>query len=335
VLLRTVGELYPSVTARRAEPARTAEIKGRAEMAGVLAAAVRDRQRVPDEGLAIELGRDVNRDLDRDLNGETDPGTVWLDPTVCERARARARRSGRPHNLARAVFVEAVTQALAERLAEIIGTDPYADDPLGGDDAPGDPNLLGPADLADIARDLRAEPAVAAALDSLWPLLTPQQLLADLYASPERLANAAPGLTDAERAMLRREPGGGWTPADVPLLDEAAELLGDLMGDLGGGDGSAGRAREVAARRDEYAAGVLDIAAGSRSLEAEHDDETELLLATDLLGARALARRHRDETVLTTAQRAAADRRWAFGHIIVDEAQELSAMAWRLLMRRK
>ncbi|MGV2922173.1 helicase, partial [Streptomyces alfalfae] len=34
------------------------------------------------------------------------------------------------------------------------------------------------------------------------------------------------------------------------------------------------------------------------------------------------------------AEHAAADRTWAFGHIIVDEAQELSAMAWRLLMRR-
>jgi superfamily I DNA/RNA helicase len=34
------------------------------------------------------------------------------------------------------------------------------------------------------------------------------------------------------------------------------------------------------------------------------------------------------------AERAAADRMWTFGHVIVDEAQELSAMAWRLIMRR-
>ncbi|MCW6010548.1 ATP-binding domain-containing protein, partial [Micromonospora sp. CPCC 205371] len=34
------------------------------------------------------------------------------------------------------------------------------------------------------------------------------------------------------------------------------------------------------------------------------------------------------------ARRAAPDRKWAFGHIIVDEAQELSPMTWRLLMRR-
>src|SRR4029077_4581633 len=37
---------------------------------------------------------------------------------------------------------------------------------------------------------------------------------------------------------------------------------------------------------------------------------------------------------LTTAERAWADPNWAYGHVIVDEAQELSAMAWRMVMRR-
>ena len=36
----------------------------------------------------------------------------------------------------------------------------------------------------------------------------------------------------------------------------------------------------------------------------------------------------------TIAERAAADRTWQFGHVIVDEAQELSPMEWRMLMRR-
>ena len=34
------------------------------------------------------------------------------------------------------------------------------------------------------------------------------------------------------------------------------------------------------------------------------------------------------------AQRAAADREWTYGHIVVDEAQELTAMDWRMLIRR-
>jgi hypothetical protein len=62
--------------------------------------------------------------------------------------------------------------------------------------------------------------------------------------------------------------------------------------------------------------------------------EPEVLLASDLIDASRLAERHIEEEYLTTAERAAADRTWAFGHVIVDEAQELSEMAWRMLMRR-
>jgi DNA helicase IV len=113
-----------------------------------------------------------------------------------------------------------------------------------------------------------------------------------------------------------------WTPADVPLLDEAAELLGS--------DGSAEAAREAAALREElqYAQGVLDI------LDLEEDLDPELLRATDLIDADRLADRQRMRRLDSTAERAAADRTWTYGHVIVDEAQELSPMAWRLLMRR-
>src|SRR5699024_12545268 len=34
------------------------------------------------------------------------------------------------------------------------------------------------------------------------------------------------------------------------------------------------------------------------------------------------------------AQRAITDRTWTYGHIIVDDAQELSHMQWRMLFRR-
>nr|QLK00093.1 AAA family ATPase [Micromonospora carbonacea] len=301
VLLRTPGDLFPGVSARRAEPARAAALKGRAEMVQVLAAAVRDRQRVPDEPLEIEIEREV----------------LPLAPETVRTARDRARRSGRPHNLARAVFDVEIVHALAAQVADRIGADP-----LGGE------NLLEEADLAEIRRELREEPEVQAALDHLWPVLTPQRLLADLYADPDRIAAATPGWSDAERALLRREPGG-WAPADVPLLDEAAELLGE--------DDRAAQARRerIRAMQREYAEGVLEIARGSRSIDVEDEAEGgEILGVTDLLDADRLLERQESTDGLTTAQRAAADRNWAFGHVIVDEAQELSPMAWRLLMRR-
>ena len=309
--LATLGDLYPGTPAHHDEPAVVAEIKGRAVMAEVVAAAVRDRQ----------------ADVDGSVEVTVDDDVLVLDSDTRERAVAAARATRLPHNLARPVFARYVLDAWARQVAERIGTDPYAFDPLGGDDAPGDPQLLSPVDVADLADELSAQPRVRAMLDRLWPVLTPQRLLTDLFADGDRLASAAQQLTDAERSRLRREPGAGWTPADVPLLDEAAELLGD------GDGGAAARAERELRQRVEYARGALDIALGSRSFEFE-DEESELLTATDLLDAERYAERQRDREYLTAAERAAADRTWAYGHIVVDEAQELSAMAWRLLMRR-
>jgi DNA helicase IV len=320
VVLSTVGGLFPGVRGDRAEPAQTAEVKGRETMVEVLAAAVRDRQRVPAE--AVEI-----------VTGEWE--TLRLEPAACLDARDQARRSGRRHNQARPVFVDGVVDALAGQVADRVGADILAPDgpldpavatairrELGEDPTAPAENLLDEADLEDIRRELRGSRAVLAAIDELWPQLTPQRLLEDLYASPQRLATAAPQLTEAERARLVRDPGGGWTVADVPLLDEAAELLGD--------DDQA--AIELAERRrrerEAFAQGVLDIL--SRDLE----DDPEILMAYDMLDAERLAERHEDDARLTVAELAAADRRWAYGHVIVDEAQELSTMAWRMLMRR-
>ena len=53
VLLCTLGDLYPGVRARRYEPAATAALKGRTEMADVLAAAVEAYQKVPEGKLSV------------------------------------------------------------------------------------------------------------------------------------------------------------------------------------------------------------------------------------------------------------------------------------------
>ncbi|MBB5135259.1 DNA helicase IV [Thermocatellispora tengchongensis] len=300
VLLATVGELYPGLVARRAEPAAAAEIKGRAAMAEVVAAAVRDRQWVPEDALDVVLDRE----------------TVPLTRADCERIRERARASLLPHNQARPIVFRGVVDALARTIADL-----YGEDVLGGE------NLFGEEDVEEIRAELRTDPGVREAVDRLWPALTPQDLLTGLYASAEWIAAAAPGLTEAERALLLREPGGGWTPADVPLLDEAAELLGE--------DTSAAEAEARRRHREQvaFAQEVLHIAEGSRSTDQE-DDVEDVLSVTDLLDAEALAGRHEDADTRTAAERAAADRTWTFGHVIVDEAQELSPMAWRLLMRR-
>ncbi|HZM81285.1 MAG TPA: ATP-binding domain-containing protein [Candidatus Limnocylindrales bacterium] len=307
VLLSTVSGLYPGVAARRQEPADVSQAKGSLDMVKVLEDAVLELQVVPDEALEV-----TTSDSHAGLGYERE--VLTLEPSVILRARDRARRSGRPHNLARPIFIESIVRDLARQVAERIGDDPYKDDPLGGDDAPGT-MLLDEADIAVIRRELGEDPELNRALDVLWPKLSPQRFLSDFFAR-----------TDIE--WLRRAPGGGWSPADVPLLDEAAELLGD--------EESEQRALRERLRRQRiaYAEGVLTIASGSGSTDFDIEDEAEVLSALDVVSAAELAERHEEAELLTAAQRAAVDRRWAFGHIIVDEAQELSPMAWRLLMRR-
>jgi DNA helicase IV len=299
VLLSTIGDLLPGIRATAADRPPVAVIKGRLSMARVIATAVRERQQVPAEPVRVEA----------------DAGRVSLTPRMVTQARDRARRSRRPHNLAQPVFAREIINALTRQLAGQLGRNV-----LGGG------NLMDQQDIDDLRRELRGDPAVRAAINELWPVLTPQRLVSELLADPARLKAAAGGLSVAERDALFRAASAdlseGWTPADVPLLDEAAELLGD--------DERAIRAEKDRRRRlqEAYAQGVLDI------IGRDDEDDPEVLMGADLVDASRLAERFDDEANMTAAERAAADRTWAFGHVIVDEAQELSAMAWRMLMRR-
>src|SRR4029077_20519726 len=219
---------------------------------------------------------------------------------------------------ARRVAHRLLIDALAGQAADQIGYDV-----LGGG------NLLSEEDVDEIRQELRESVQVRAALEEFWPRLSPDGLLTELLASPELLASAGRGLLTPEgQATLLRPPGGGWTPADVPLLDEAAELLGE--------DDRAARARNERERRRRiaYARGVLDLAYGSRSVDLNQEEEAEILSAYDILDAERLADRYEEDDDRTAVKRAASDRTWAFGHVVVDEAQELSPMAWRMLMRR-
>ncbi|MFH8799811.1 HelD family protein [Streptomyces sp. NPDC017936] len=300
VLLATVGELYPGVRATAADTPEAAAVKGRAEMADVLAAVVRDRQALPDPVIAIEHDREV----------------LMLDDGLVAVARERARAAKLPHNAAREHFEGHILNTLTELYAERVGTDPYDGS-----------NLLDPSDITQIRDELAENPEVWSAVDRLWPVLTPQRVLADFLAEPEGY------LSDEDAAAVRRPVTRAWTVADVPLLDETAELLGE--------DDRRARARAEHERttRIAYAQGVLDVSYASRTYEFEDKedsdpDSSEVLSAHDIIDAERFAERHEEDDHRSAAERAAADRTWAFGHIIVDEAQELSPMAWRLLMRR-
>lgn len=281
VVLATVGQLFPGIAADAVEPAESAVVKGDLRMVEALRAAVADRQEVPDQPIELMV--------------DDDPLT--LTPAAGERARGIARaardeetRAPLPHNVARRLFTREVVRYLTEQWIRRLG---WADE----------------YDENELRALVESAPGVQSAVDSLWPNLTPQQFLSDLWGSPDRLAAA--GFDPAEVAVVRRE-NAQWTEADVPLLDEAAELLGD-----DGVEQARVQARADTEERAEiaYAEGVMHLLG-----IAESDPVIQAKRAA-LLASRYRGGPHRR----SAAENAAGDRRWPFGHVVVDEAQERSA----------
>ena len=286
VVLATAGQLFPGVDAQGVDSPEAALVKGDLRMARLLAAAVKARQRVPAGPVRLDV----------------EGSTITLYPGDVEQARSRAQQSRKPHNVARVRFAGDLLERLAGRLAKVLKTD------LDADSRPELINAL--RNSADVRREINL----------CWMPLTAERLLRDLYADAEALGRLTPRLSAAERQALQRPRSAPWTPADVALLDEAAELLGadEALLDEAARVAAAERAHEV-----EYAGRVLDMIA-----DMEPD-------APRMTTADALAQRYEataDRRVLV--DEAASDRSWAFGHVVVDEAQELSAMQWRVLMRR-
>ncbi|MFE3543268.1 RNA polymerase recycling motor ATPase HelR [Nocardia sp. NPDC059177] len=291
VVFTTTGGLLPGLRVTAEDSPEAARHKGSTAILAVLAAAIADRQRLPAEPILIELA-DV---------------TVRIDAAITEWARDEARAGGRPHNEARATFLEVLTWALTERAIGRIGA-----------------GWLSRSDKQtweQIRADLRAElagtPTFTAAVDELWPILTPETLLSQLYSSPQRLRAAGAD------AALARADGTAWTVSDVPLLDELVDLLGP--------DQPIDRTAEKEAKEQAaYATAVLE----NMVDRADMMDDEDHLFAQDMLFGEDLAERFLERDTRELAERAAADRDWTYRHIVVDEAQELSAMDWRVLMRR-
>ncbi|MCU1698303.1 MAG: ATP-dependent helicase rep [Mycobacterium sp.] len=295
VVFMTTGDLLPWLRVTAEDAPDAARLKGSRAIVDVLAAAVADRQRSPEQPLSIELA-DV---------------TVRIDAETTQWAIQEARASGLPHNEARAVFYDVLTWALTERAIAWIGrgwltrSDRTAWEQL----------------RTELLEELAEHDAFSAAVDEFWPILMPETVLAELYTSRDRLraAGADP--------VLWRADGESWTVSDVPLLDELFDLLGRDRAEQAAEEAAAERERKAEAA---YAAGVLDLMVSREDLM---DDEDQLL-ATDMLYAEDLAERFDERDTRDVAERAAADRDWTYRHVVVDEAQELSEMDWRALMRR-
>ena len=139
-------------------------------------------------------------------------GLQWLVLPVEESQRIvdQARRRYRTHNAARK-FVE------AEFYEALVASG------------------RGDLDPEALRERLRGELSVREALEWMWPVLTPAQLLNDLLGSRALIRSADPSLTTEQVDALYRErvtqPDDFlWTASDAPLLDEARAVLGARPG---------------------------------------------------------------------------------------------------------
>jgi len=261
VELSTIGGLVHGAVARGEDEHVEARVKGDMRMAKVLAKAAADRQRPLRADLVVSYG---SYRLVLTVAGSVD-------------IVHQAKRRSTSHNSRRKLVELLLARKLGEQLdrakdrARQAGLLPALDED-DEDDIRSEREVQ--RDDRSFAEELRRIPAVAEALDRMWPVLSPEELLRDLYGARPLIELAGARWLDAqERAALHRPRTPlvdvAWTDGDLALLDEATEILG-------------------APPRPRHLLGAADAQVELRT----------------------------------------------FGHIVVDEAQDLTPMQLRMLGRR-
>lgn len=154
------------------------------------------------------------------------------------------------------------------------------------------------------------------AIEVIWPARSGEDLIGSLLGDAPALARTADGvLDDAEQELLLRARPDGWSEGDVALIDEANVLLGPLR---------------VRRRRRPK----LD--PEERFHIERLVDELQELNPIIRSERRAFVQRLIDQRLELETEDEDHRRppREIFGHVVIDEAQSLTPMQWRMLARR-
>jgi len=278
VTLSTITDLVTNVHVSATESEELAQLKGDARMVQLLARALRTRQRALKSDVEIPVGRAV----------------VLLRAADTADIVDRARKRPGNHNARRSAVGREIAQRLAARYHDRF----VRDNAEAGNDH---------VELADL---IRATPQFKEALQRIWPRLTGQDLLHDLFGAPALLkAAGADHFSEAELALLHRPRSASigeipWTKADAALIDEARILLGPRK-----------KPKAPTRGRTDNMLDGIDLDAYSGDVRAAALREAQRLNRVQEIEL--------DEAEFVT-----------YGHIVVDETQDLSPMELRVLKRR-
>jgi len=306
VTLSTVSGLVPEVRVRGVDPPGVARLKGEVRMARVISRAVRTRERPLRSDVSVPYGA----------------ATLRLTTAESAEIVAQARRRSGTHNSRRRFVEQQVLRLLSDQYQrfrrDMLGApadDAWMDGEQGEEDQAADTSTADAVEveLEELGRRLRRAPEVAEALQRMWPRLSPQELLHDLLGARPLLAAAGRGiLTPSEQASLYRPRSRSleevsWTAADAALVDEARTVLGPR---------SVRRHRSRSGARDRLSLAREEVGYWPAGL-----DLSPMPAAGRRTGSGSPAGVREEEVR-------------SYGHIVVDEVQDLSPLQLRMLARR-
>ena len=158
-----------------------------------------------------------------------------------------------------------------------------------------------PGDAEDFGHWLRSDPTFLEEVDRVWPVLEPLQVLAALRTGAVPLSRVAGGLLEdvEQRVLLGSLPLADFSAADMALLDELAALLGPPP-----------------------------------EPEVDPDDVWDELSELDALAAASEVTTFADRNRAVTRAVALETDYRTYAHVVVDEAQDVTPMQWRMIGRR-
>ena len=212
LFLRYIAQVLPSLGEAGVEQVVTTDLVPDVRFGGVdapLAARVKGQARMAP--VVAKAVRDRQRPLKQDLKVPFGVTYLTLRAAESERIVTAARRRFRRHNAARRFVETEVFEALAATARDEVS--------------------------AELVRErTRHTDEVRAALERMWPVLTPAQLLHDLFGSRPLLRLAAGTRLDDDEIEALYRPRAAelgdveWSEADAALLDEALAVLGPRPG---------------------------------------------------------------------------------------------------------